>query len=191
MLDLLLIIAGLSQLFIIYSFLIISTIIFQIFFSIPFFTYFRDNYKTKRLLLEASKFYSEQLDMEKDIVVRYNFKMPNKFEIYHGLAYQNKKNKHIYQIVIMMNHNKYSLLSTLAHEMIHVKQMANGELRIDEKTKRKYWKDVDHTYTKYSKQPWEKEAFDNEAKLARKFMKHKRMKFGSLLLTINNLWLSI
>ena len=106
MLDLLLIIAGLSQLFIIYSFLIISTIIFQIFFSIPFFTYFRDNYKTKRLLLEASKFYSEQLDMEKDIVVRYNFKMPNKFEIYHGLAYQNKKNKHIYQIVIMMNHNK-------------------------------------------------------------------------------------
>ena len=191
MLDLLLIIALISTLFTIYLSLIISIIICQVFFSIPFFTYFRDNYKTKKLLLEASRFYSEQLDMEKDIVISYDFKMPSRFRIYHGLASQNKKNKNIYQVVIMMNHNEYSLLSTLAHEMIHIKQMTSGDLMIDHEQNKRYWKGVDHTYTKYEDQPWEIEAFKNESRLTKNFLKYKKNKLGIFMLYLDKIILSI
>jgi len=180
-----------SQVLTVFSIIMVITMGSQIFSSIPYYKHFRDNEKTEKLLLEAAKFYYEELGIENNPTINFHFKFPKKYKIWYGFAGEHKTKPNTYEVVILMNHNKYDLLSTVAHEMIHVKQMANKELEIDEETKRKYWKGIDHTDTKYSKQPWEKEAFDNETKLAKKFMKHKRMKFGSLLLEINNLWLSI
>ena len=180
-----------SQVLTVFSTIMVASLSSQVFLSIPYYKHFRDNQKTEKLLLEAAKFYYEELGIENTPTINFHFKFPKSYKIWHGFAGEHKKKPNTYEVIILMNRNKYELLSTVAHEMIHVKQMANGEFRVDEKTKRKYWKDVDHTHTKYSKQPWENEAFENETKLAKKFIKHKRMKFGCLLMTLNKLWLSI
>jgi hypothetical protein len=63
----------------------------------------------------------------------------------------------------------YDLVSTIVHEMIHVKQYAKKELRdVNGKTK---WKTKDHSKTPYSKAPWELQAFRMEEKLALKCIK--------------------
>jgi len=58
-------------------------------------------------------------------------------------------------------------LSTLAHEMVHVKQFAKDEL--DPALTR--WKSKDHSRTEYWDQPWEKEARRLQAKLVANFEK--------------------
>jgi len=56
------------------------------------------------------------------------------------------------------------LISTLVHEMIHVKQYARNELRnVNGKT---MWKKKDHSNTSYEDAPWEKEAYRLEKGLA-------------------------
>ena len=57
-------------------------------------------------------------------------------------------------------------LVTLAHEMVHVKQFARGEL--DSGLTR--WKSRSHANTEYADQPWEKEARKLQYKLVAKFM---------------------
>ena len=56
-------------------------------------------------------------------------------------------------------------LSTLAHEMVHVKQFARCEL--DENLTR--WKGRDHASTEYMDQPWEKEARKLQYKMVENF----------------------
>jgi hypothetical protein len=58
-------------------------------------------------------------------------------------------------------------ISTLAHEMVHVKQFAKDEL--DPALTR--WKKKDHSRTEYWDQPWEKEARRLQAKLVANFEK--------------------
>ena len=57
-------------------------------------------------------------------------------------------------------------LSTLAHELVHVKQFARGEL--NEGLTR--WKNKNHEKTEYWDQPWEKEARRLQQKLMNDFM---------------------
>ena len=57
-------------------------------------------------------------------------------------------------------------MSTLAHELVHVKQFARGELTEN----LQYWKGMDHSTTKYWEQPWEKEARKWQKKLMNDYM---------------------
>lgn len=171
--------------------ILIITISCQVFVSIPYYKNTRDNSEIEKLLLEAVSFYSSKLDIKNDPTINVTFEFPKMYTFFYGITGKNKKEENTYEIIIMMNHNKYELISTLAHEMVHVKQMANGELEIDQETEKKYWKGVDHTHTYYDNQPWEIEAFKKENKLANDFMRHKGMTFGPLLLKISNYWLSI
>ena len=71
-------------------------------------------------------------------------------------------------------HNKCSLyeyVSTIAHELTHLKQYAKGELVT--KIRKVYWKGEDMSDVPYSKQPWEKEANRVESDLAKKFIKEE------------------
>lgn len=69
-------------------------------------------------------------------------------------------------------------LRTITHEMIHVKQYAKNELydyiRDYDKTR---WKDkiFDTNKTKYKDLPWEKEAYNLQTPILRKFMKDKKI----------------
>jgi hypothetical protein len=56
-------------------------------------------------------------------------------------------------------------VSTLAHELVHVKQFARGELN-EQLT---HWKGRDHSDTEYWDQPWEKEARKLQHKLVMEF----------------------
>ena len=58
-------------------------------------------------------------------------------------------------------------LATLAHEMVHVKQFARGELDCS----LQYWKGSNHTDTEYWDQPWEKEARKLQHKMVIAFEK--------------------
>ena len=58
-------------------------------------------------------------------------------------------------------------LSTLAHEMVHVKQFARGELS----SSLQHWKGRDHSDTDYWDQPWEKEARRLQNKMVLQFEK--------------------
>jgi hypothetical protein len=171
--------------------IMVATMFSQIFLSIPYYKHFRDNDKVEQLLREAATFYAQELKLENSPTINLHLIFPKRYRLWYGLARFDPKKENTYEIYIMMNHNKYELLSTMAHEMVHIKQMNSGDFRLDVEKGRKYWKEVDHTHTKYGKQPWEKEAFDKERDLAVKFMKYRRMKFGPFLLDLSNAWLSI
>ena len=69
----------------------------------------------------------------------------------------------------------HETLSTLAHEMVHVKQYAKGELRdLMSKNNMVVWQGVRKTLADddagYASQPWEAEAFGREASLKNAFI---------------------
>jgi hypothetical protein len=69
----------------------------------------------------------------------------------------------------------HETLSTLAHEMVHIKQYAKGELRdLMSKDDMVVWRGVRKTITNdeeaYTSQPWEEEAFELETKLKNAFI---------------------
>lgn len=58
------------------------------------------------------------------------------------------------------------VLETIAHEMVHVKQYARGELYYSPHREKHRWRGRWINYRiSYSQQPWEKEAFKNEKPL--------------------------
>ena len=63
------------------------------------------------------------------------------------------------------------LVDTLSHEMVHVKQIAKGQLKY--KGKKIYWKGkyVNHKKVSYYDHPWEHEAWKNQKFLASKVWK--------------------
>jgi len=58
----------------------------------------------------------------------------------------------------------YELVSTICHEMVHVKQYARKELRYVKGAT--MWKKKSYVNVDYNDAPWEKEAFGLEDKLA-------------------------
>lgn len=80
-------------------------------------------------------------------------------------GYCEAQNKRTFNIDVCLFGN---WLATLAHEMVHVKQFARGELSLDMKT----WKNrKDCDKIDYWEQPWEKEARRLQYKMAEVFSK--------------------
>lgn len=63
------------------------------------------------------------------------------------------------------------IYETVAHEMIHIKQMAKGKLRYEMKGKKEkvIWCGKDMSDMPYYDRPWEIEAFGKQAILSRRF----------------------
>ena len=63
--------------------------------------------------------------------------------------------------------DKLEMLSTLAHEMVHVKQYRRGELRHTRNDNlMRWWKEtIDIREVDYYELPWEKEAYTKEVEL--------------------------
>ena len=70
--------------------------------------------------------------------------------------------------------SRKSQLSTLAHELVHVKQFARGELISEMKGTVQKWKDeyIDHAEVDYFDLPWEIEAWGREHGLYMRYIKH-------------------
>lgn len=83
-----------------------------------------------------------------------------------------------YKIQVLKN-NKKEMFSTLAHEMVHVKQYVTGQLRdLVSQKDLVVWEGVRKTAIisgeGYESQPWEAEAYGLEEKLARAFIRSEK-----------------
>jgi hypothetical protein len=72
-----------------------------------------------------------------------------------------------FELEIDKNLSLYDLVSTVCHEMVHVKQYARKELRCD-RDGNQMWKKGKFNNVQYEDAPWEKEAFKLERGLALK-----------------------
>lgn len=83
-----------------------------------------------------------------------------------GLTLQNSLKK--YEVRLFHSSNIYDILSTVLHEMVHIKQFRVGELGYSPILT---WHDgTRESDVKYDDQPWEKEAFKLEKKLVKKLL---------------------
>ncbi len=138
--------------------------------SCLFFVFFRNIDNFNILINTAASFYMEELGINREGVnIEISYKWPDLrfFGLVKGYVAPSRNNK--YQIVLYLNSSNKSILTTLAHEMVHVKQHHIGDLSYSKG--KKYWKGVDHSKTRYEKQPWEIEAFAKEEPLRSKFYK--------------------
>lgn len=103
-----------------------------------------------------------------------------------GCVYsKHKRNQREFKILIRRDEPLRKQLRALAHEMVHVRQMAYNELQHryfrTQRQTRKFWKGVDHTETPYQDLPWEIETRSMERELAGEWVNKfdpKRKKLG-------------
>lgn len=81
-----------------------------------------------------------------------------------------------FTIIVHPTLGKRNTLLVLAHEMVHVKQYAKGELKDYLRVNRVRWKDkvYDDEEIDYWEQPWEIEAHGREKGLYYQFLEHKK-----------------
>ena len=86
-----------------------------------------------------------------------------------GCCYQLNDNSRQFKITIKKGLSLFDLISTICHEMVHLKQYARKELRWCNKTSNRMWKKSVYNDVSYDNQPWEREAYRLEKRLAIEF----------------------
>ena len=131
-------------------------------------------------ILEEAKFYAYLLGMDENVMMRVNFtaELPKGINgtVEHMPLMENKV-----QVVILINRRagRASQMMTLAHEMVHARQLINKELVILDKHHVR-WKNgvvYDLRQIAYNDRPWEKEAHELGQRLRRQFLGVKRAAF--------------
>ena len=134
----------------------------NVFFSGP-----RDGQLDKNLqasALMAVNFFSKELNIRRlrtNIQVRFHHKLFVDNSHSEGLCESLDPRTFILDLALYGN-----WMSTLAHELVHVKQFARGELD----PALQYWKGKNHMDTEYWQQPWEIEARKLQQKLMKAYM---------------------
>ena len=85
-----------------------------------------------------------------------------------AVGYCMKVDRNEFELELHNRGSMYEYISTLAHELVHLKQYCNRELIF--KHMKQYWMGVDMTDVPYEKQPWEKEARKLQDKLANDYI---------------------
>lgn len=120
--------------------------------------------KRKFVLETASRFLRKELKLEKSkyALTIYNAPGLRKREGFNGICSEVAP----HDIVIMVDGGlaECELVQCLAHEMVHVKQIAKGQLQLDSK-QRQTWLGQ-RVNAVYHERPWEQEAFARERLLA-------------------------
>ena len=133
---------------------------------------------TRNKIIRAVEFYAERLGMSRrlrDNIMLY-IKIDHKDFGYAGLCTWIDEHVRPREFQIQIRYQGiHETLSTLAHEMVHVKQYAKGEMRDLMSSKDLIvWKGTRQSITNdddtYLSQPWEAEAFSLEKKLKNAFV---------------------
>lgn len=126
--------------------------------------------KYEKLIINAIiLFLKEEWNFEADITVKK--KRSNKF-IGDIALNDNSIKKNKFNLTFDPNQTYLGIIKSLIHELTHVKQVSNGELKPREDYKAILWKDnyeisakdynkLTNDYAKYNNLPWEKEAYKN------------------------------
>ena len=127
----------------------------------------RDGQLDKNLQAQALmvvNFFSKKLNIRRlrtDIHIKFHHKLFVDNSHSEGLCESLDPRTFILDIALYGN-----WMSTLAHELVHVKQFARKELD----PALQYWKGKDHVDTEYWQQPWEIEARKLQQKLMKAYM---------------------
>lgn len=132
--------------------------------------------KRKLMLDLATKFLRTELKLEKSkyALTIYNAPGLRKREGFNGICSEVAD----HDIVIMIDGGlgECDLIQCLAHEMVHVKQIAKGQLQLDSKS-RQTWLGQ-RVNTVYHERPWEQEAFARERLLASRALAYCEKEMG-------------
>lgn len=130
---------------------------------------------------EALSFFSDYLlgrRLSKNIYIHVTFD-PSLFELHNELGYMSWTDvaarcprKFIVKIDAQLNKEK--ALLTMAHEMVHIKQYARGELRDMVAHSKKWMGEVFSENYEYSQLPWEVQALKMEPLLYQSWIEYKR-----------------
>lgn len=121
---------------------------------------------------DATEFFAKELmprawnRLYIDISIEYLNKM-------HGVV--DRLSRYEYQIVLSKRLGRKNTISTIAHEMVHVKQMIRGELVMKSTLNKWNGKTFPTTYD-YFNSPWEIEAYGREVGLTHKYLCSKNAK---------------
>jgi len=88
-----------------------------------------------------------------------------------AVGYCMRVDRNEYELELHNRGSLYEYISTLAHELVHLKQYDQAELRF--KHMKQYWMGVDMTDVAYEKQPWEIEARKLQPLLAKDFIENE------------------
>ena len=100
-------------------------------------------------------------------------------EDYLGCCYHLSKGRPSYFLIeLLYNKDIYSMVSKLAHEMVHVKQYITGELK-HKGSSISVWKGevFDEKITDYWDLPWEIEAYGREVGLYTRYFNNQYLKY--------------
>jgi hypothetical protein len=147
---------------------------FDIFLFRPFYLIFQDRKEIKKLCKEAVQFYGKELGLKNKPKIKVKVELPYIFTGLHG--YIEPDGENAFTIILMLNFNKYNILKTLAHEMVHLHQFNRGDLK--KKGNKIFWKNEDITHVPYKDREFEAEAFGKERDLAIAFFEHKKINKG-------------
>lgn len=134
------------------------------------------------MIKKAALFFGEYLMGKRlanniNLVIEFKkFGKNNNDYAYCDWTYDNHRSRD-FTVTIHSNLSKQDTIAALAHEMVHVKQYAKGEMKdIFHPVKMVKWQGVkyDADELDYWDQPWEIEAYGREKGLCYKFMHHLR-----------------
>ena len=137
----------------------------------------------KPMIEKATRFYAKQLFSTRmantlTIVVKLRkTTVPKKWNGFHTTSANGSKASKKHNITIKTGRSNASILSTLAHEMVHVQQTATNKLQVRRwKSDKQYhirWNGKEMGIVDsipYRRRPWEVEAFNKQNELADRFM---------------------
>ena len=138
---------------------------------------------SKQQIANAVYFYAEYLmserllkNIELEIVLEKGLMASERDQAYCVNLSENKTARE-FEISIDAGLGKRSMLLALAHEMVHVKQYALGELRYNRRQRLHRFQGISyHPNYLYWEQPWEIEAFGRELGLYRMFTESEKRK---------------
>jgi hypothetical protein len=131
------------------------------------------NKELKNNIIDAAYFFAGKLIHSKSLnLIGVNVELADIGSVKEFHGFTDQVGPYDYTIVLNRSLGKKNLLTTLAHEMVHVKQMVKKELRHN-KNGDLYWKKTlyeNHENTLLDS-PWELEAYDLEEQLYESYIK--------------------
>ena len=119
--------------------------------------------KGQNYYVKAAEYFLEKNGVNpKSVEVLIDFK--NSFDEKDGLTIQSETKPNRFMVYIGKNHDQADVLRVIAHEMVHVSQIVKGDLKLDHKAVKVYWKgqEVDLKKMRYNQRPFEIEAYKKE-----------------------------
>lgn len=129
--------------------------------------------KKKRLLAESTTYFMVEELLPRHRTLQIEILFSNLMQESGVCGFCNAFTSREFLIEIDKKIDTYSMIETICHEMIHVKQHARRELKnYDHKQMSVLWKNERHSIEpkNYAEFPWEKEAYEYEFKYAKKFL---------------------